>query len=98
MGKKPKAAVICDGNIDTALIYDTHVQIKELVESYKDVNAKVSSITSEINENWVGKGQTEFESQYNLLIKKLMILATLYWIFIMHLLKQRQNMKIWMMI
>lgn len=71
LGKKPKAAVICDGNIDTAIIYDTHVQIKEIVESYKEVNAKVSSITSEINENWVGKGQTEFESQYNLLIKKI---------------------------
>lgn len=70
MGKK-KVVEICKGNIDTARIYDTHVQIKNIVESYRDVNLKVSAITLEVNANWVGKGQTEFESQYKLLIKKI---------------------------
>ena len=70
MGKKDNA-IICDGSIDTAKIYATHRQIKEIVESYKDVNLEVSQITKKIKENWVGKGRNEFESQYNLLIKKI---------------------------
>lgn len=70
MGKKD-SAVICDGNINTAKIYSVHRQIKEIVESYKDVNAEVSEITIKIQEDWVGKGRNEFESQYKLLIKKI---------------------------
>lgn len=70
MGKKDRA-IICDGNIDTAKIYETHRQIKEIVEAYKEVNLEVSRITNKIKENWVGKGRNEFESQYNLLIKKI---------------------------
>lgn len=68
---KKKAAVICDGTVNTKMIYDTHRLIKEIVESYKEVNLRVSQITSEVNENWVGKGHNEFQSQYNLLIKKI---------------------------
>ena len=70
MGKKD-SATICNGHIDTEKIYATHRQIKEIVESYKDVNLEVSQITKKIKENWVGKGRNEFESQYNLLIKKI---------------------------
>ena len=44
---------ICSGNIDTAKIYAAHSQIKEIVESYNDVNLKVSKITLKIKENWV---------------------------------------------
>lgn len=72
MGKrKTSSAVVCDGTINTAMIYDTHRQIKKIVEEYKEVNSKVAQITSEVNENWVGKGHNEFQSQYNLLIKKI---------------------------
>lgn len=70
MGKKD-SGIICDGHIDTEKIYATHRQIREIVESYKDVNLEVSQITTKIKENWVGKGRNEFESQYNLLIKKI---------------------------
>lgn len=70
MGKK-QSAIIPDGTIDTAKIYATHRQIKEIVSSYKDVNAEVAEITKTIKENWVGEGRNEFESQYNLLIKKI---------------------------
>lgn len=70
MGKS-SGNVMCDGTIDTAKIYATHRQIKEIVESFKTVNKDVSSITMTIEENWVGKGRNEFESQYNLLIKKI---------------------------
>lgn len=68
---KNSGNVICDGNIDTAKIYTTHSQIKEIVESYKNVNIEVANITQVIKENWVGDGRNEFESQYNLLIKKI---------------------------
>ena len=71
MGKKANAAVMIDGTINSGDIFDTHVKIKEIVESYKNINARVNNITKTVNENWVGKGQTEFESQYNLLIKKI---------------------------
>lgn len=70
MGKKD-SGIICDGHIDTEKINATHRQIKEIVESYKNVNLEVSQITKKIKENWVGKGRNEFESQYNLLIKKI---------------------------
>jgi WXG100 family type VII secretion target len=56
--------------IDTEKIYATHAQIKEIVESYKTVNLEVSKITQNVKENWVGEGRNEFESQYNLLIRK----------------------------
>ncbi len=69
MGKNK--VVMCDGGINTAKIYDAHRQIKEIVTSYKEVNKEVSEITGVIQENWVGKGRNEFESQYNLLIKKI---------------------------
>lgn len=71
MGKKSNAVVMVDGTIETNVIYDTHTKIKEIVESYKEVNQRVSDITKTVNENWIGKGQTEFESQYKLLIKKI---------------------------
>ena len=71
MGKKSSSSVVCNGNINTALIYDTHVQIKEIVESYKEVNLEVSLIKAEIEENWVGKGSNEFQAQYNILMKKM---------------------------
>ncbi|MCM1543139.1 MAG: WXG100 family type VII secretion target [Blautia sp.] len=71
MGNKKTSAAVCDGNIDTSVIYDVHRQIKEIVESYKEVNIRVTAITAEVNENWVGKGHNEFQSQYNLLIKKI---------------------------
>lgn len=68
---KKSGNVVVDGTIDTAKIYATHAQIKEIVESYNDVNLEVSQITQKIKENWVGKGRNEFESQYKLLIKKI---------------------------
>ena len=66
-----KGAVICDGNINTKLIYETHCQIKELVKSYKAINIRVNKITTEVKDNWVGKGRNEFESQYKILIGKI---------------------------
>lgn len=71
MGKKSEAAVMVDGTINSEDIYNTHSKIREIVEEYKNVNLRVSNITQTVNENWVGKGQTEFESQYKLLIKKI---------------------------
>lgn len=68
---KNSGNVICDGNIDTSKIYATHAQIKEIVESYKNVNLEVANITQAIKDNWVGDGRNEFQSQYNLLIKKI---------------------------
>ncbi len=59
------------GNINSGTIYNTHTQIKALVESYKEVNLEVERITQTVRENWVGKGRNEFESQYNILIKKI---------------------------
>jgi uncharacterized protein YukE len=68
---KDKGNVIIDGHIDAEKIYNTHMQIKEIVESFKDVNQQVTQITQNVKENWVGEGRNEFESQYNLLIKKI---------------------------
>ena len=68
---KKSGNVIVNGHIDTGKIYAAHAQIKQIVSSYKDVNAEVSLITKRVKDNWVGDGRNEFESQYNLLIKKI---------------------------
>ena len=71
MDKKSSEALICGGNINTGRIYETHRQIKVIVDSYKEVNLKVNDITAELRDNWVGAGRNEFESQYNILIRKI---------------------------
>lgn len=71
MGKNDANSVICQGNIDVAKIAETHRQIKKIVESYKEVNREVASITHRIRENWVGVGRNEFDAQYDLLISKI---------------------------
>ena len=68
---KDSGNVIVNGNIDTAKIYAAHSQIKEIVSAYKEVNMEVAQITQKVKENWVGEGRNEFESQYNLLIRKI---------------------------
>lgn len=70
MGKK-QATVICAGNIDTQEIYNVHQEIKSIVDNYKIINKNVADITAKVNENWVGNGHDEFESQYNILIRKI---------------------------
>ena len=70
MGGRPGSTIICDGTINTEVIYNTHHQIRKIVESYKEINLKISRITKEVNENWVGQGNIEFQSQYKLLISK----------------------------
>ncbi len=65
-----QSGIVCAGNIDTAKINSAHKQIREIVESYKSINLEISQITKVIKENWIGTGRNEFESQYNLLIKK----------------------------
>lgn len=59
------------GTIMTAQINATHTQIKEIIASYKNVNLKVNEITRKVKKNWVGEGRNEFETQYNLLIRKI---------------------------
>lgn len=68
---KKESAVIEKGTINTEIIYNTHRQIMEIVEAYKNVNLEVSNITKRVKESWVGEGSNEFQSQYNLLIKKI---------------------------
>ena len=68
---KSSGNVMCEGNIDTGKIYETHRKIKTIVESFKNVNLAVTLHTNKVLENWVGEGRNEFQSQYNLLIKKI---------------------------
>ena len=68
---KGKSGVIHAGTINTEEIYNAHRQIKTIVESYKTVNKEVDAITKKVEENWVGDGRNEFETQYNLLIRKI---------------------------
>lgn len=67
MGKQD----IVRGHINVDKIKAAHGKIKSIVEAYKDVNKEVSDLTIQIQDNWVGKGRNEFESQYNILIKKI---------------------------
>lgn len=71
MGKKGTTNTITSGTIVTKNIYDTHRQIKNIVESYKNINYTVNDISIKILGDWVGQGRNEFKSQYNLLIRKI---------------------------
>lgn len=70
MGEK-SGNVIVGGHINTNNINSTHRQIKSIVDSYREVNKEVNTITNQLKDEWVGKGRNEFESQYNLLIRKI---------------------------
>lgn len=72
MGKKKKSTGgIVTGHIDSDLIYQTHREIKTIVDAFANINVEVANITNTIKDNWVGKGRNEFEAQYKLLIKKI---------------------------
>ena len=68
---KKSGNVIVNGNINTKKINAAHRQIKTIVDQYRQINSEVDSITMKIKENWVGAGRNEFQSQYNLLIRKI---------------------------
>ncbi|MBQ6985887.1 MAG: WXG100 family type VII secretion target [Oscillibacter sp.] len=57
--------------VDTEAIQATHAEMKRVVESYREINRRVSSVTADLEEHWAGDGRNEFESQYNLLIRKI---------------------------
>lgn len=58
-------------NIDTQEIYDAHRKILQIVNDFNLAQVKVSTITIAVKQNWVGAGRDAFETQYNLLIKKI---------------------------
>lgn len=62
---------IVSGTIKTEKIQSAHETIKELVSAYTDVNHRVTEITRQVKENWVGNGLNEFEHQYDTLIRKI---------------------------
>ena len=66
-----KEAVICEGTIESDKIYNAHTQIKTIVEAYKTINTTINNTTRKVNDNWVGEGNNEFQSQYKLLISKI---------------------------
>ena len=68
MGKKKEE---CKGTIETAKIFAAHAQINTIVNAYQMINRTVNETTRKANDNWVGKGNNEFQSQYKLLISKI---------------------------
>ncbi len=63
--------VIVGGTIESVKIKEAHQQVKAIAESFKEANREADEITRQLRENWVGSGRNEFESQYNLLIRKI---------------------------
>ena len=49
MAKSSDNSAMRSGHIDTSIIYDTHVQVKEIVEAYRQANSEVARITAEVN-------------------------------------------------
>lgn len=59
------------GTIDAQKIYDTHSQIFKIVTSFNETKIEVDTITKKVKDIWVGSARNEFESQYELLISKI---------------------------
>ncbi len=66
-----KSGSMVSGTINTQTINNTHTQMKEIVESYKNLTMRVHQITDDVRRNWVGEGRNEFETQYTILICKI---------------------------
>lgn len=66
-----KSGTVVSGKIHTDAINATHSKIKEIVNSFTEINQEVHDITNIVKENWVGEGRNEFQSQYERLITKI---------------------------
>lgn len=63
---------VVSGHIETEKIKKAHETIRNLVHTYdQELRPGVTAITLKAKQNWVGKGRNEFESQYNLIIRKI---------------------------
>lgn len=56
--------------IDEQAIDDARQKMQELAISFGDTKVRINEITTQLLDNWVGKGRTEFATQYDLLIGK----------------------------
>ena len=59
------------GTIKVDAIKSTREQVEKIVTRYGEINKEVAELKAEICNNWVGKGRSEYESQYEILISKI---------------------------
>ncbi len=71
MSKSASAGEIIQGKIDSGAIYNAHRLIRDLVTDCRNISNEVETNAKTIMDNWVGKGKTEFKSQYEYLISKI---------------------------
>lgn len=62
---------IVSGHIEESDIQAAIEEMTAIALSYREIQEKVNSTTRTVKENWVGKGRVAFESQYNILIRKI---------------------------
>ncbi len=70
MGNAGKAADTAMGTIKTEDIANAREMMRQIVVRFMEIKKTVADTRMRLNEDWVGKGRNEFESQYSLLISK----------------------------
>lgn len=62
---------IVSGHIDEENIKAAIDEMTAIALSYREIQDKVNETTRTVQQNWVGKGRDEFETQYSILIRKI---------------------------
>lgn len=70
-GKGGKIDKVVSGHIEESDIQAAIQEMTTIALSYREIQERVNSTTRTVKQNWVGKGRTAFESQYNILIRKI---------------------------
>ena len=60
-----------NGKISEDAIMEAITQIRNIADSYVEIQKNVTKATNDALESWVGDGRDAFEHQYNTLIRKI---------------------------
>lgn len=64
------ADTIVEGHINGALLKQAAEEIQTLIDKYNEVQDKIKLNNSDLQENWIGVGQTNYSDVYDSLIIK----------------------------
>lgn len=62
---------VVSGHIEEESIKAAIQEMQSIALSYREIQETVNKTTRTVQENWVGEGRNEFESQYEILIRKI---------------------------
>lgn len=59
------------GQISEEAIREAIATIRQIADSYSEIQKAVNDASQQARENWIGKGRNAFQTQYSTLIRKI---------------------------